>query len=128
MHASLCTAAPAKRVGSAEVAELTKLFENTFRGDPHYKPGVRDVRESPALRIIGDLAAQGALVEYCHPLVPQVRLSDGTVMSSSAQPGDHDAGVVHTVHDVFPHEWLEACRAVIDTTYRLGGAYGAVAR
>jgi UDP-N-acetyl-D-glucosamine dehydrogenase len=38
-----------------------------------YKPDVADLRESPALDVIGLLKIQGAVVEYHDPYVPEVR-------------------------------------------------------
>jgi len=41
-----------------------------------YKPGVDDLRESPALEVLDRLARRGAVVSYHDPLVRQVELRD----------------------------------------------------
>lgn len=44
-----------------------------------YKPGVADVRESPALAVIKLLQDKGAEVAYHDPYVPSVRMGDATL-------------------------------------------------
>ncbi|MFD6276257.1 nucleotide sugar dehydrogenase [Streptomyces sp. NPDC060209] len=85
-----------------------------------YKPGVTDLRESPALEIIGRLTAWGATVEYTDPLVPRLDLH-GVVRNSVDAPGalDWDLVVVHTVHPGADLDWLDSGPAVLDVTHRL---------
>lgn len=66
-----------------------------------YKPNVADARESPSLRILELLKRKGAQSSYFDPLVPQVKLRDGTVMDSIAEASlkGFDVGVLATVHD-----------------------------
>ncbi|MFJ1705028.1 nucleotide sugar dehydrogenase [Kitasatospora sp. NPDC088346] len=87
-----------------------------------YKPGVADVRESPALEIIEELAELGAEVAYADPLVPEARLH-GTVRHSVADPGaqEWDLVIVHTVHPGTDLGWLTDRPSVLDATYRLTG-------
>jgi UDP-N-acetyl-D-glucosamine dehydrogenase len=59
-----------------------------------YKPGVGDLRESPALRIIRLLRAQGADVSYFDDYVPE--LSDLALRSE--WPEDPDCVVIVTAH------------------------------
>lgn len=81
-----------------------------------YKPGVRDVREAPALEVISLLRERGARVAYHDPLVPE--LGDG--LRSVPDPGgaDWDLVVVCTLHPDADRDWLSACPLVLDTTCR----------
>ncbi|WP_327379520.1 nucleotide sugar dehydrogenase [Streptomyces sp. NBC_01212] len=85
-----------------------------------YKPGVADLRESPALEIIDRLTAWGATVGYTDPLVPRLERR-GTVLHSVDAPEtlDWDLVVVHTVHPCTALDWLERGPAVLDVTHRL---------
>ena len=95
-----------------------------------YKPGVADVRESPALTILDDLRRAGADVAYTDPLVPQVRLADGAVLA--AHTGGHlttgpwDLVLTHTLHPGDDLAWLDAPGAppVLDAAYALPVADG----
>jgi UDP-N-acetyl-D-glucosamine dehydrogenase len=86
-----------------------------------YKPDVEDVRESPALEIIARLREAGAQVSFFDELVPNVRLHDGSVMSSVARPAeaDIDIVVVHTLHSATDVSWLADTPLILDTSYRL---------
>jgi nucleotide sugar dehydrogenase len=81
-----------------------------------YKPGVADVRESPALEIMSRLEAAGALVSYTDELIDSVG-----EMRSLAAPGDTvwDLVIAHTMHPGYDHGWLAEMPVVLDTTYRL---------
>jgi UDP-N-acetyl-D-glucosamine dehydrogenase len=89
-----------------------------------YKAGVQDLRESPALPLIDDLTRRGAQVRYYDPLVPQVRLQAGQVLSSVIAPdgGDYDLAIVHTLHPGVDYSWVAACPHVLDGTYQFDGA------
>lgn len=88
-----------------------------------YKPGVADLRESPALAIIGELARLGAEVTYSDPMI---ELAGGTeivgdvaeAVPASAASDAHLVVVVtrHPGDDLAP---LAAAPAVLDTTYSL---------
>jgi nucleotide sugar dehydrogenase len=86
-----------------------------------YKPGVADVRESPAVPILAGLAARGAEVAYWDPLVPSLRMPDGTVLPSVDDPVgvDADLVLVHTLHPASDHDWIDDETLVLDATYRL---------
>ncbi|WP_308408318.1 nucleotide sugar dehydrogenase, partial [Streptomyces parvulus] len=77
-----------------------------------YKEGVADVRESPALEILAGLAAVGADVAYCDPLVPSLRTASGPL---DHVPDPHtrawDLVVLNTVHTVHDLAWLRAADA-----------------
>ncbi|MCX4885372.1 nucleotide sugar dehydrogenase [Streptomyces sp. NBC_00847] len=86
-----------------------------------YKSGVADLRESPALEILAELAAEGAKVHFTDPLIPTLTLGPLTldgVAEPEAEPWD--LVVVHTVHPGTELEWLADQPAVLDATYRLG--------
>lgn len=88
-----------------------------------YKPGVADLRESPALEIMDRLTAWGAVVEYTDPLVPCLD-RHGVLRHSVGVPGalEWDLVVVHTVHPETDLDWLDTGPAVLDVTHRLPAA------
>ena len=81
-----------------------------------YKPGVEDVRESPARDIIEGLHRRGAHVSYVDPLVSSITLSDGSVLDGTTHPavGTYDAAIVHVVQPDVELEWLRQVPLVID--------------
>ncbi|GAA2823175.1 nucleotide sugar dehydrogenase [Kitasatospora paracochleata] len=85
-----------------------------------YKPGVADLRESPALEILEELADLGAEVSFHDPLVTRARLH-GKLADSVVEPAAEtwDLVVVHTVHPGSDLGWLTGQSAVLDATYRL---------
>jgi nucleotide sugar dehydrogenase len=86
-----------------------------------YKPGVEDVRGSPAVEVIQTLRSRGADVQYHDPLVPSLLLRDGTLLRSVAKPeaGGLSLAIVHVLHPGSDAGWLERCPSVLDATYRL---------
>jgi nucleotide sugar dehydrogenase len=87
-----------------------------------YKPGVADVRESPALEIIERLLGLGADVSYTDPFVPQVWLAGSPLQAATAdelrrRPAA-DLAILHTRHPGAPLDWLEGVPVVLDATYR----------
>ncbi|MFF4249915.1 nucleotide sugar dehydrogenase [Streptomyces sp. NPDC001663] len=85
-----------------------------------YKPGVADLRESPALEILAELAEEGAEVHFTDPLIPALRLGSRT-LAGVTEPADEqwDLVVVHTVQPGTELGWLADQPAVLDATYRL---------
>jgi UDP-N-acetyl-D-glucosamine dehydrogenase len=85
-----------------------------------YKPGVQDVRETPALEIIPGLEARGARVYYTDPLVPSIQLSDGRLMASAISPeeSEWDLVLLHSLHGQEDYSWVSRCPTVLDATYR----------
>jgi UDP-N-acetyl-D-glucosamine dehydrogenase len=86
-----------------------------------YKRDVNDVRESPALDIIGLLAADGADVDYHDPFVPDLA-EDGVSLSSIALTDEAlteaDAVVIVTDHtDVDYARVLERASVVVDARH-----------
>jgi UDP-N-acetyl-D-glucosamine dehydrogenase len=79
-----------------------------------YKPGVGDVRESPALKIIGRLQALGARVAYHDayvPAVPSVGLSSVGLEEALA---DADLAVIVTAHPDVDHDAVAAALPTVD--------------
>jgi UDP-N-acetyl-D-glucosamine dehydrogenase len=85
-----------------------------------YKPGVRDTRESPAVRIMRSLAREGIQVAYHDPLVRSLESRDGLAVLSVARPrpSDYDIAVLVTLHDGCDYSWLGEFGHVLDCTYR----------
>jgi len=85
-----------------------------------YKPGVADVRESPAVTILAELADRGADVAYWDPLVAELCLPDGRVLASVSDPArwEPELVVAHTLHPDDDLRWA-AGRCVLDATFRL---------
>ena len=74
-----------------------------------YKPDIDDVRESPALDVIGLLQKKGAIVEYHDPYIPHIHHeTDGWHMDSLKDlmkaVREADAVVVITDHKVYDYE------------------------
>ena len=93
-----------------------------------YKPGVGDVRESPALDIARLLQRGGAIVSYSDPHVPTVEQGDVTLEEvpwETALEQGFDCGVITTNHPEFDYEAI-ATRAsrVVDTRNALKGFSG----
>jgi UDP-N-acetyl-D-glucosamine dehydrogenase len=91
-----------------------------------YKPNVSDLRESPALDVIGLLRQKGAVVDYHDPYVPEVRHESFQLKCVPDLEGavqQSDCVVVTTDHDAY--QWkkiLELSRLVVDTRNALGEA------
>ena len=78
-----------------------------------YKPDVNDVRESPALDVIGLLQKKGALVEYHDPYIPHIHHEyEGWQMDSvpdmTQSVKEADAVVIVTNHKVYDYEAIIA--------------------
>ncbi|MFH9658767.1 nucleotide sugar dehydrogenase [Streptomyces sp. NPDC017248] len=85
-----------------------------------YKPGVSDVRESPALRLLGLLAERGADAHYSDCHVPRLTVG-GRRLTSVADPHrlHWDLVIVHTAHPGDDLGWLDAVPRVLDTRHRI---------
>src|SRR5918999_4567719 len=69
-----------------------------------YKPGVGDIRESPALKILERLRAGGAELRYHDPYVPEL-VREGLASSElDAALQDADLAVVVTAHPGIDHD------------------------
>jgi nucleotide sugar dehydrogenase len=85
-----------------------------------YKPGVADVRESPALEILQRLTEAGLRVSFSDDRVPAVTVA-GERLDRVERPAETrwDLVIVHSVHPETDVGWLRDQPAVLDTTYRL---------
>ncbi|MFE9805782.1 nucleotide sugar dehydrogenase [Streptomyces sp. NPDC005548] len=84
-----------------------------------YKPGVADIRESPALEILARLDAVGVAVAYTDHLVPSVEIAGRLVCHvPHPDPADWDLVVVHTSHPGQDLTWLDDAPHVLDTGQR----------
>jgi UDP-N-acetyl-D-glucosamine dehydrogenase len=86
-----------------------------------YKPDIDDVRESPALDVIGLLQKKGALVEYHDPYIPHIHHEyDGWKMDSVKDMmqavQDADAVVIVTNHTDYDYKAIvDSAKFVFDT-------------
>ncbi|GAB4504380.1 MAG: nucleotide sugar dehydrogenase [Anaerolineales bacterium] len=91
-----------------------------------YKPDIDDVRESPALDVIGLLQKKGALVTYHDPYIPHIHHEyDGWRLDSIADVmqgvREADAVVIVTNHKVYDYPAiLEAAQFIFDSRNALG--------
>ncbi len=80
-----------------------------------YKPGVGDIRESPALKIISLLRAQGADVSYHDPHVPTLAELDLHSTPLEQLLADADLALIVTAHPTVDHAMVsQRARLVLD--------------
>jgi len=90
-----------------------------------YKPDVDDYRESPALKVMDLLTAEGAVVITCDPHVRHFETHDGrsyetTPLTDELLQGC-DCAVIITAHSAFPYQRIvELAPAVVDTRNATG--------
>jgi UDP-N-acetyl-D-glucosamine dehydrogenase len=90
-----------------------------------YKPDIDDIRESPALDVIGLLQKKGATVEYHDPYIPTLKTHDDIVMHSvpdvMAAVRAADCVVIVTNHKVYDYAAiLDAASFIYDSRNALG--------
>ena len=90
-----------------------------------YKPDIDDLRESPALDVIGLLQKKGAEVSYHDPYIPHLHTHDGLEMESvpelMAAVRASDCVVIVTDHKVYDYPAiLEAAKFIFDSRNALG--------
>jgi len=95
-----------------------------------YKPDIDDLRESPALDVIGLLQQKGAIVDYHDPYVPTIH-KDGynmkmdmhSVSDLMSTIKNSDCVVIITNHKSYDYpRILEASKSIVDTRNALGKA------
>lgn len=91
-----------------------------------YKPDIDDLRESPALDVIGLLEHKGALVDYHDPYIPTLR-HEGRTMQSVPDLMEAirqvDCVVIITNHKVYDYPAiLSEAKLVVDTRNALGAS------
>ena len=95
-----------------------------------YKPDIDDVRESPALDVIGLLQKKGAQVEYHDPYIPHIHHEyDGwhkdSVKDMIKAVREADAVVIVTNHKIYDYEAiLNSAKFIFDSR----NAFGKIAR
>jgi UDP-N-acetyl-D-glucosamine dehydrogenase len=90
-----------------------------------YKPDIDDIRESPALDVIGLLQKKGATVEYHDPYIPTLKTHEDVEMRSvsdlMAAIRASDVVVVVTNHKVYDYKSiLDAAKFIFDSRNALG--------
>jgi UDP-N-acetyl-D-glucosamine dehydrogenase len=90
-----------------------------------YKPDIDDIRESPALDVIGLLQKKGARVEYHDPYIPRLRTHDNIEMQSVPDVMDavgySDCVIIITNHTSYDYEAiLEQAKFIFDSRNALG--------
>ena len=89
-----------------------------------YKPDIDDLRESPALDVIGLIQQKGATVRYHDPFVPQL-VEEGVVLKSIPDLMESvrtvDCVVIVTNHSQYDYPAiLEGAKMIVDTRNALG--------
>jgi UDP-N-acetyl-D-glucosamine dehydrogenase len=91
-----------------------------------YKPDIDDLRESPALDVIGLLKQKGAHVSYHDPYVQQLKDEEmvmGSVPDLMAAVREADCVAIITNHSVYDYAKIhEAAHLIVDTRNALGKA------
>ena len=90
-----------------------------------YKPDIDDIRESPALDVIGLLQKKGASVDYHDPYIPSLTTHEGQSMHSvpdlMAAVRAADAVIIVTNHKVYDYKSILAeARFIFDSRNALG--------
>jgi UDP-N-acetyl-D-glucosamine dehydrogenase len=90
-----------------------------------YKPDIDDIRESPALDVIGLLHKKGAAVKYHDPYIPHLHTHDGLEMNSvkdlMAAVQEADCVVIVTNHTQYDYPAiLDAASLIFDSRNALG--------
>jgi UDP-N-acetyl-D-glucosamine dehydrogenase len=82
-----------------------------------YKRDIDDVRESPALDVMLLLERHGAVVSYCDPHVPSIRLGDRELKAVGEEEAAHtDCVVIITDHAAFDYaSLLERAKLIVDS-------------
>jgi UDP-N-acetyl-D-glucosamine dehydrogenase len=91
-----------------------------------YKPGVGDIRESPALKILSLLKAAGADVSYHDPHVPSINDLGVSSVPLDAAVTDADLVLIVTAHPSVDHELVaRRSRLVVDLRGAIAAPVGA---
>jgi UDP-N-acetyl-D-glucosamine dehydrogenase len=91
-----------------------------------YKPDIDDIRESPALDVIGLLRQMGAIISYHDPYIPRL-VEDDLEMVCVAdliqEVQDSDCVVIITNHSSYDYcQLVEDANCIVDTRNALGKA------
>jgi UDP-N-acetyl-D-glucosamine dehydrogenase len=84
-----------------------------------YKPGVADMRESPAVEIIRGLIDIGVRIAYHDPLIPTLEVAGVPLVScTSPRADEYDLVVLVCLHPQASEFWLHGSTPVLDCTYQ----------
>jgi UDP-N-acetyl-D-glucosamine dehydrogenase len=118
--------------------ELLNEFGKPLRGarvhmvGVTYKKDISDVRESPALEILGHLIERGADVSYSDPFVASLTVGGQCLQSQQLEAGfvrGRDLVLVVTDHSTFDYRWLvENAPLLLDTRNATAGIAAANVR
>jgi nucleotide sugar dehydrogenase len=84
-----------------------------------YKPGVADLRESPALEVLHELSDAGAAISYSDRHIPEISIDGRQLTSRVPAARDVDLVLIHTHHPGADLRWVNEHALVLDATYRL---------
>ena len=84
-----------------------------------YKPDINDERESPALKIMDEVAQKGAIIHYHDPFIPHLCTPMNRKFESEELTSEllqkSDCVVIATNHSVFDMNWiLENSQLIVD--------------
>ena len=89
-----------------------------------YKPDIDDIRESPALDVIGLLREKGAIVSYHDPFIDHIKHEDWEMISSEDLDNsvkDADCVAIITNHSKYDYQSLiDNADMIVDTRNALG--------
>ncbi len=89
-----------------------------------YKPDIDDLRESPALDVMGLLHQKGAIVSYHDPYVPHLQhegLDYSSVLDLNQAILSSDCVVIVTNHQCYDYDAiLQNARLIVDTRHAIG--------
>jgi len=98
-----------------------------------YKRDIDDMRESPALDVMGLLQAKGARVAYADPFVPEVHAREWAgdydiraVEMTRGTIGQYDCVVILTDHKAFDYDTIASADLVVDTRNAIKGSHSNV--
>ena len=109
----------------SKIGDALNRFEKSIRGASilllgvSYKPDVADIRESPALDIIGTLQEKGANVSYHDPYVDEISVESLNMRSVTLTEdliASADCIVITTNHSSYDCSWVvEHAHCIVDT-------------
>lgn len=85
-----------------------------------YKQDIDDYRESPAIRVIGELEDEGANVEYFDPYIPSYResgvIKEGIKEINPEVIAEYDIVIITAAHTVIDYDMVQKnAKAIFDT-------------
>ena len=84
-----------------------------------YKKGVKDLRRSPALRLIEILKDDGCLVDYFDPFIPYLKIRDinlRAIKLTKEKISSYDAVIIATAHSNLDYNFvLQHAQCIFDT-------------